>query len=86
MVSDMARTLTVNGPAARIICEQAGHANVSKIAAAVGVNRSTLSLIFSGRRYAGTDLARKLADLTGHPAHVFLGPSRDDHADLEGAA
>ncbi len=67
--------LRVNGPAAKLICEAAGHGNVSHIAKRIGWNRSTLSLIFSGHRYGGLDLAHKLAELTGYPAHVFLGPN-----------
>lgn len=66
---------TVNGPAAKLICQALGHDNVSHIAKAIGVNRSTLSLIFSGQRRGGLDLAMKLSGLTGQPAHVFFGPT-----------
>lgn len=65
---------TVNGPAAKLICQALGHDNVSHIAKAIGYNRTTLSLIFSGTRRGGLDLAMKLSGLTGQPAHVFFGP------------
>lgn len=72
---------SVNGPAAKLILKLHGHTNVSRTAELLGENRSVLSSVLSGKRRAGLDLAIKLADLTGEPAHVFLGP-RDTRSAL----
>lgn len=75
----------VNGPAARLILRLHGHDNVTHTADLLGENRSTLSLIFSGKRKGGLALALKLARLTGEPAHVFLGPPDPKRAFVEAA-
>ena len=76
---------TVNGPAARLICQALGYDNVSHIAKAIGWNRSVLSSVFSGNRRGGLDLAIKLSELTKQPVHVFLGPADPKAAFLAAA-
>lgn len=48
--------------------------SISAAARAVGVERSHLSNILSGRRGAGADMVRKFAELTGMEPMVFVGP------------
>lgn len=76
---------TVNGPAAKLILAGLGHTNVSHIAKALGENRSVLSSVFSGKRKGGLMLAIKLAQFSGQPAHVFLGPPNPKRAFMDAA-
>ncbi len=71
----MSRTVAINGPAARFMLEATGHTNVSHIAKACDINRTTLTLIFQGKRRGGLDLAQKFSVLSGLPAHYFFGPT-----------
>jgi transcriptional regulator with XRE-family HTH domain len=71
-----------NGAAGAAALRQRG-ITVSEAARRIGVERSHLSNILSGRRGAGAELVRKFAELTGEPPMVFVGPEDPKAAVVE---
>lgn len=57
--------------------------SISEAARRIGVERSHLSNILSGRRGAGAEMVRKFAELTGEEPMVFVGPEDPRAAVLE---